>query len=254
MKKSPFLFKSIVAVAITLVFLSTGCRRPTPIIPSTPGIAEKPAVGPVAVEPMVTIRAEPISIERGGATTLTWEATNATDVTIDNGLGTVEASGSRTVRPLESTTYQIRAINNVAVVTAAVRITVTDTDAITPPLLSSISDVAWFDTSMQDVFFDLDEFTIRPDARLILQANARALVERPNIFITIEGHCDERGSSRHNLVLGDRRANSVRDYLVSLGIEGHRIETISYGSERPFCEQSTEECWQLNRRGRFVMR
>jgi peptidoglycan-associated lipoprotein len=186
--------------------------------------------------------------------TLTWETTNAAEVTIDSGIGTVEASGSRTIRPMESTTYKIRAINNVAVAAAEVRVTVTDSAAAILPPSSIISDAAFIEDIIKDVFFDLDEYTIRGDARQILQANARALAERANILITLEGYCDERGSARYNLVLGDRRANAVRDYLITLGIASNRIETISYGEERPFCEEHTEECWQLNRRANIVMR
>lgn len=72
------------------------------------------------------------------------------------------------------------------------------------------------------------------------------------VTIQVEGHCDERGSVAYNLGLGDRRANSTRDFLVSLGISGDRITTISYGKERPFCTDSNEACWQENRRGHIV--
>jgi peptidoglycan-associated lipoprotein len=257
MKKSSFLFIPIVIVTITFVLLSAGCKKKTEV--TAPGISRTVDTGittprSASTDPTVTIRATPTAIERGKATTLTWETTNAVEVTIDNGIGTVEPSGSRTVRPLESTTYRIRATNNVAVAAAEVRVTVTDDAVATPPLSSLINDAAFFDANMQDVFFDLDDYSIRNDARRILQENARALAERPSILITIEGHCDERGSDRHNIVLGDRRANSVRDHLVTLGIAASRIQTISYGKERPFCEERNEECWQLNRRARIVMR
>jgi peptidoglycan-associated lipoprotein len=256
MKRSPFLSISIVVVAITLVLISAGCKKAKPVAPaiSRTGDSGTPATRSSAVDPTAAIRANPLSIERGKSTTLTWETTNAAEVTIDNGIGTVEASGSRTVRPLESTTYKIRAVNNVAVAAAEVRVTVTDDSAVTLPPSSLISDTAWFDANMQDVLFDYNEFSIRADARKILQENARALAQRPNILITIEGYCDERGSERYNLVLGDRRANAARDYLITLGIAASRIETISYGEERPFCEERTEECWQLNRRARLMMR
>jgi peptidoglycan-associated lipoprotein len=70
--------------------------------------------------------------------------------------------------------------------------------------------------------------------------------------VTIEGHCDERGSTEYNLALGDRRAGAVKQYLVSLGISADRISTVSFGKEKPFCTQSNESCWQQNRRGHFV--
>lgn len=117
-----------------------------------------------------------------------------------------------------------------------------------------MSDAAFFEAAIKDVFFGLDEYSINEDARRALIANARALAERPGIRVTIEGHCDERGSEKYNLALGDRRANSARDFLISQGIDSARIDTISYGEERPFCEEQNEECWQLNRRAHFVMR
>ena len=257
MKKRPSLFASMVTITVALLFLSAGCKKAT--IPTTPtsraGDYGTTTDGPSSlVEPRVTIRASPASIQRGKATTLTWETSDATEVSIDNGIGTVEPSGSRTVRPLESTTYQIRATNRVAVAAAEIRVTVTDDETVLLPPSSLIGDAAYFDANIEDIFFDLDDYSIRNDARQILQANARVLTERPNIRITIEGHCDERGSSRYNLVLGDRRANAARDYLIQLGIASGRIETISYGEERPFCEERTEECWQLNRRASIVMR
>ena len=257
MKRLSFPFILMAAVSFTLILLSAGCKKSTtpgtPANPRTVDYGKLPDNRPAA-EPTVTISANPVSIERGRNTTLTWETTNANEVSIDNGLGTVEAAGSRSVRPLESTTYRIRATNNVAIKIAEVRVTVSDDRSATPPTTSVINDIPWFIENMQDIFFDLDDYAIRGDARLILQENARRLLERPGIFITIEGHCDERGSERYNLVLGDRRANAARDYLITLGVAANRIETISYGEERQFCEASTEECWQLNRRASFVMR
>ena len=259
MKRSPFLLTYIVVITITLTLLSAGCKPSNKVKPAVPTTSRTDTSGAStgsgqASAPTASLRADPVSIERGQSTTLTWVTSNAAEVTIDNGIGTVEASGNRTVRPLESTTYRLRATNNVAVTPAEVRITVTDDGSATPPPSSFIGDAAFFDANIQDVFFDLDDYSIRNDARQILQENARALKDRPNILVTIEGHCDERGSERYNLVLGDRRANSVRDYLIQLGIAASRIETISYGEERPFCEERTEACWQFNRRARIVMR
>ncbi|MDQ5858517.1 MAG: OmpA family protein, partial [Acidobacteriota bacterium] len=75
----------------------------------------------------------------------------------------------------------------------------------------------------------------------------------PSIRILISGHADERGTSAYNLALGDSRANAARNYLESLGVSGGRVRTVSYGKERPFCADSTEDCWQQNRRGHFVI-
>jgi peptidoglycan-associated lipoprotein len=120
--------------------------------------------------------------------------------------------------------------------------------------MPAISDSEFFSHNIKDAFFDYDQYNIRDDARAALQADARVLRERPGIRVTIEGHCDERGSEKYNLALGDRRANAAKDFLVSQGIDGSRIDTISYGKERNVCEQHNEECWQLNRRAHLVMR
>jgi len=106
---------------------------------------------------------------------------------------------------------------------------------------------------LQDAYFDYDQSDLRDDARSALSANAEWLKKYPSIQILIEGHCDERGTSAYNLALGDRRANAARDYLVSLGISAARAKTVSYGKERPFCTESSETCWQQNRRAHFVI-
>lgn len=106
---------------------------------------------------------------------------------------------------------------------------------------------------LADVFFDLDESTIREDARGPLQKNAEWLKRWTSTRITIEGHCDERGSSEYNLGLGERRANAVKDYLVNLGVPADRITTVSKGKESPFCTESNESCWQQNRRAHFII-
>jgi peptidoglycan-associated lipoprotein len=106
---------------------------------------------------------------------------------------------------------------------------------------------------LADVFFDLDEATVREDARGPLQKNAEWLKRWGSTRISVEGHCDERGSPEYNLGLGDRRGNAVKAYLVSLGIPGDRITVVSKGKESPFCTESNEACWQQNRRGHFVI-
>jgi peptidoglycan-associated lipoprotein len=175
-------------------------------------------------------------------------------VTIDNGVGTVEPSGSRNVSPSASTTYMARATGPGGTAVAEARVTVTAPTAITPPALPAINDSEFFLANIKDAFFDYDQYNIREDAQAALQADARALNQRPSIRITIEGHCDERGSEKYNLALGDRRANAVKEYLVGQGVSASRIDTISYGEERPFCEDHNETCWQDNRRGHIVMR
>ncbi|MCS7312688.1 MAG: OmpA family protein [Acidobacteria bacterium] len=113
---------------------------------------------------------------------------------------------------------------------------------------------------LYDIFFDFDKYDIRPDQLPRAEKLAELLKQNPNWRILIEGHCDERGTSEYNMSLGWRRANTLRDFLVSRGVEAARIQTISYGKERPFalgCSQKPtvqerEDCWQLNRRAHLV--
>jgi peptidoglycan-associated lipoprotein len=99
------------------------------------------------------------------------------------------------------------------------------------------------------VHFDYDKYDILDSDRTVLQRQAAWLARYPAVRVTVEGHCDERGTREYNLALGARRANAVKEYLVSLGVSGGRLETISYGKERPMCTESSESCWAQNRRG-----
>jgi peptidoglycan-associated lipoprotein len=104
-----------------------------------------------------------------------------------------------------------------------------------------------------DVYFDLDESSIREDARGPLQKNAEWMKRWASTRVTVEGHCDERGTAEYNLALGERRASAVKDYLVSLGVAADRVAVVSKGKESPFCSESNESCWQQNRRGHFLI-
>ena len=106
---------------------------------------------------------------------------------------------------------------------------------------------------LKDIFFDFDRADLRGDARETLRANADWLKNNPSARVEIEGHCDERGTNEYNLALGAKRAQAARDYLVSLGITGERLSTISYGEEIPVCQEHSESCWHQNRRARFVV-
>lgn len=103
------------------------------------------------------------------------------------------------------------------------------------------------------VFFDLDKSVLKEEGKATLQRQAAWMKRYPNLTFTLEGHCDERGTREYNLALGARRANAAKDYLVSLGIDGSRIKTISYGKERPVCLESNEDCWAQNRRAVTVV-
>jgi peptidoglycan-associated lipoprotein len=104
---------------------------------------------------------------------------------------------------------------------------------------------------LSDIFFDFDRFAIRDEARSVLESNAGILKSQSGEKILVEGHCDERGTTAYNLVLGERRAQAATQYLQDLGIPSSQIQITSYGKERPFCREHSEACWQSNRRAHF---
>ncbi|MBI4489015.1 MAG: peptidoglycan-associated lipoprotein Pal [Deltaproteobacteria bacterium] len=106
---------------------------------------------------------------------------------------------------------------------------------------------------LKDIYFEFDRYDLRADARVTLKANAEWLKANPSARAEIEGHADERGTNEYNLALGVKRAQAAKDYLVTMGISGDRLSTISYGEEAPVCREHTEECWQRNRHDRFVV-
>ena len=106
---------------------------------------------------------------------------------------------------------------------------------------------------LKDINFDFDRYSLQPEARQTLKANAKWLKDNPSGRIEIEGHADERGTNEYNLALGARRAQTVKDYLSTLGIASDRLSTISYGEELPVCKGQGESCWQKNRRAHFVI-
>ena len=106
---------------------------------------------------------------------------------------------------------------------------------------------------LSEIHFDYDRADIREADRQVLTKNADALKKFDFLRVTIEGHCDERGTVEYNLALGERRARAAQDYLVSLGVAADRLKTVSYGKEVPLCQQSTEDCWARNRRDHFAV-
>ena len=130
--------------------------------------------------------------------------------------------------------------------------------SVIPPMGSAIAAQSAEDSllprTLDDVFFDYDQFTIRQDAIPALEQNAKVLMER---YLTqkvlIEGHCDERGTEEYNLILGERRAMAVKNYLVDLGVPASSIRVLSLGKHEPFCRQTTLRCFQQNRRAHFVL-
>ncbi len=109
---------------------------------------------------------------------------------------------------------------------------------------------------IQDAYFDYDKHDIRPDAETALRADVKTLSDiirqYPDFKLTVEGHCDERGSDEYNLALGEARAKQTMDYMVSLGLPANQMKTVSYGKEKPFCTEHDEDCWQKNRRAHIT--
>ncbi len=209
-----------------------------------------PPPPPPPAAPTASLSANPNTIDKGQSSTLTWQTTNATDVSID-GIGAVQPNGSQQVSPTESTTYHLTAKGPGGTQEATARVTVNQPPP-PPPPPPTVSDQDLFAQNVKDIFFDYDKYDIRADQQADVQADAQFLSQHPNINFTIEGHCDERGSTEYNLALGDNRANAVKNALVQAGVNASRIKTISYGKEKPFCTEHTEQCWQQNRRGHLV--
>jgi peptidoglycan-associated lipoprotein len=239
------LYRAGLLAAFAAAVFTFGCaKKPAPAPPPPPAPAPAPA------RPTVTLQASPSTINKGDSATLSWNSTDATQLSIAPDVGSVTAQGSTKVTPSDSTTYTITATGPGGNASASASVTVAAPPPPPPPPQIDLD--ALFREKVRDAFFDFNKSDIRPDARQALSQTADFLKNYPQIKVTIEGHCDERGSTEYNLALGDRRANATKQYLVSLGISGERITTVSYGKEKPFCMESNEACWQQNRRGHFV--
>ncbi len=231
----------LLAVLLAVVIALGGCKKKPPAAPPPPP--------PPPPAPTASLSASPDTIQPGQSSNLTWQTQNATDVSVDNGIGKVDPNGSRQVSPAQSTTYRLTAKGLGGTQEATARVTVTPPPA--PVAQPSATEEEMFNRNIKDIFFDYDKYDVRPDQQSALQADAAWLSQHPNVKFTIEGHCDERGSTEYNLALGDNRANAVKSALVQAGVAADRIKTISYGKEKPFCTESNEQCWQQNRRGHF---
>jgi peptidoglycan-associated lipoprotein len=248
---------STVGLCLTLALFAAGCKKkvPPPPPPPPPKV-EVPAPPPPAAPAIATFSAEPTSIERGQSSTLSWNVTGSSGVSIDNTIGTVQATGNRRVFPGASTTYTLTATGPGGTNTATATVNVTEPPPPPPPPpANKPSLVDMLSGSVGDAYFDYDKNDIREDARAALTKDADALKAIfsafPDASISIEGHCDERGSAEYNLALGDRRATAAKEFLVQLGVPGDKLKTISYGKERPQCTDHDESCWQKNRRAHF---
>ncbi len=239
---------SLVLLAAIVGFAGCGKKKSLPPVQTAPSVT--------APAPTAQLTATPTSITAGDQVVLSWRTSDATSVSID-GIGTVPSSGVKTVTPTESTNYHLVVRGDGGSADATARVTVTtapvavavaqDTSA------SSMSADEMFKANVQDIFFDYDSYDVRSDGSGALSKSAAYLAANPSIKVLIGGYCDERGSNEYNLSLGQSRADSTKRALVQAGIAGDRIRIVSYGKEKPFCSESTEECWQQNRRAGFTI-
>jgi peptidoglycan-associated lipoprotein len=244
-----------VVLALSLSMIAAGCKKkvPPPPPPPPPAATVTPTT-PAARATINSFTAEPSTIERGQSSTLRWSMSNATDMSISQGIGAVQSQGQRQVFPTATTTYTLTANGPGGSDSRSVTVSVGTPPPPPPPPSTgprlSSSDI--LQQQSQDAYFDYDKSDIRSDARDALTRDAGLLKQifgqDPNFTVVVEGHCDERGSAEYNLALGDRRATTAKEFLVQLGVPADRLKTISYGKERPQCTEANEECWQKNRR------
>lgn len=234
-----------VVLLVAMVAIA-GCKKKQPLPP--PAEVAPPMA---AVAPTAQITATPTVVSAGDQVQLSWRTTDATTVSID-GIGDVPTSGVKTVTPTVSTSYHLVARGEGGSADATARVTVNAPPAVVVPV-NTMSAEEEFKSNVQDIFYDYDTYDIRNDAQATLSRDASYLVSHTNVNVVIGGYCDERGSNEYNLALGQNRADAAKKALVAAGVAASRIRVISYGKEKPFCSESTEECWQQNRRAGFTM-
>ena len=234
---------AVIFAFATMLLLIAGCAK-KPVAKVTP------PPPPAPPQPTVTLSVYPSDINQGQSAKLTWEAQNATEVTLES-IGNVESNGSKSVNPSESTTYRIVAKGPGGSSDASARLTV----SAPPPVSSEVQPTLreLFDRNVKDAFFAFDSYQLDTETSQIVSSDAQFLQQHPELKFTVVGHCDERGSEEYNLALGASRAEAVKQALAAQGIDGQRVATNSVGKEQPFCTESNEECWHLNRRGHFTL-
>jgi len=248
--------RATLALCATLLLgLSAACHKKAPPPPPPPPPAPAPAP---ANKPVVNyFTAEPTTITAGQPSSLRWSVTDATSVQINNEIGQVSPNGRRGVYPTATTTYHLTANGAGGTTEADATVTVSSPPPPEPVQAApqpTVQDI--LAKQVQDLHFEYDKSDIRAEDQSVLQGDAAALKTifqmDANFVVTIEGHCDERGSAEYNLGLGDRRASATKDALIALGVPGDKLKTISYGKERPLCTDPTEDCYARNRRAHFT--
>jgi peptidoglycan-associated lipoprotein len=238
--------KSLELLIVLVVILTAGaCHNRTPAAIPTPTAAAPPPPPPA---PSCTLTAEPASVDAGQSVTVSWESHDATDVDLEPGGGKQQALGSTSVTPPASTTYTLAVSGPGGKGSCSARVTVTPPPASTRPAVQEENISGTAESSLKDAYFDLDKADLRPDAQQALTADAEFLKAHSEMKISIEGYCDQRGSEEYNLGLGDRRATNAKNFLANSGVASERMTTVSFGKDRPFCTEATEDCWEQNRR------
>ncbi len=234
---------------LAMALVSTACKHTPPPVQSPTTTQAPTATAPA--RPTVTLQASSTFIQKGESSTLNWSSTNATSLVITPSVGSVAPEGSAKVTPADSTTYTITATGPGGSADANIRITVGAPTVVQQEQPKESIDQVFL-REVKDAYFDYNKADLRPDARDALSQTAQFLRRNPDVRVVIEGHCDERGTTEYNIGLGQRRADAVKEFLVSLGIGADRLSTTSFGKEKPFCNGHDETCWQQNRRGHFV--
>lgn len=253
------------ATVCLAVLFATGCGKKT-VATQPPPPAPPPPVQakPIPPEKPVIARfaAEPSTVVKGSPSTLRWSVSGASDISIDQGIGSVSESGTRQVFPSADTTYTLiaRGVGGTSSATVSLRVTEpappTPVAPTTRPATRTISE--FLAQEVQDILFAYDSFAIEDAARGTLNNNAGSLKRAfsddnySGTNIIIEGHCDERGSDAYNVALGDKRAQAAFEVLKSLGVAENRLKTVSFGKERPQCSDANDDCYQKNRRVHFA--
>lgn len=234
----------LLVLALALLLAAGGCKKKPKTAPPPPPPPPAPAA------PTARISVDPSTITEGQSATVSWNTSNATEVSIEPGIGKVNAEGSQSVSPDSSATYTLTAKGPGGTTTDTARLTVNPKPAPPPPPAPGLTAEQLWERNVKHVFFDYDKADIRADMQSVIANDAEFMKAHPTWKFTIEGNCDERGAIEYNLNLGDRRATAARAALVAAGVSADRIKTISFGKEKArSC--SDEACWQADRNARF---